>query len=92
MKAAAPAAAAALLPTRAEIIRLTIASARGDKALLREMIKCDRAGKARARRAIKAIKKDVHLNGKAGPTKNTGKKDEHSILWPVLLAAIALHS
>jgi len=75
-----------VLPTRAEIIRLEIASARGDKALLMELARVNRATTRRAKKAVHKVRR--YLNGNT-KTPTTAKRRDLSAFWPVL-AVLAL--
>jgi len=77
----------ALLPTRAEIIRLEIASARGDGALLMELARVARSTTRRAKTAVKKARKT--LNGSTTPPTKPEKKTGLTAFWPVL-AVLAL--
>ena len=77
----------ALLPTRAEIIRLEIASARGDQALLMELARVNRSTTRRAKTAVKKARKT--LNGSTTPPTKPEKKTGLTAFWPVL-AVLAL--
>lgn len=77
----------ALLPTRAEIIRLEIASARGDKALLMELARVNRATTRRAKTAVRKARKS--LNGATTTPHKPEKKTGLTAFWPVL-AVLAL--
>lgn len=83
----------ALLPTRAEIVKLEIAAARGDTALLRAMAKVEKTGKARAKKLVKKLKaagkKKTPASRRKAAAKaiNTppAKSKEDSLILPIAL-------
>jgi len=85
----------AMRPTKAEIVRLEIASYRGDRALLLELAKLEKSTRRRAKHAARTVKTAQRhfYNGTAGPSSSTAKKKSKiEGFWPLLAVLAFSHN